>query len=330
MPLLYDASGNLQNDATGKAYEWDAANRLAAISYPGNKRTEFSYDGLSRRVQILEKASGSVTSTKQFVWVGNRIAEERDANNVITQRYFADGEQRIGGGDAGLYYYTRDHLDSVREVTSSTGALQARYDYDPYGNRTKLSGTLDVDFGFTGHYFHAPSGLNLTLYRAYSPTLGRWLSRDPIGEAGGLNLYGYVLNDPVNLIDPLGLHDLNVFPPNEDIRQYADRATLYNDRYTVAGHGAPHSMLDSNGNDLPPEKLAELIKKDPKYDPNKPVQLDACQTGREKYDGLPSYGQMLAGLLNNIVKAPTEDIIFRPDGSTYIPNGTYRIYRPRP
>lgn len=161
--------------------------------------------------------------------------------------------------------------------------------------------------------------------------LGRWLNRDPIGEEGGLNLYGYVLNDPINLIDPLGLHDLNVFPPGETppIKDYADKARLYNDRYTVAGHGAPHSMIDSNGNDLPPEKLAELIKKDPKYDPNKPVQLDACQTGREKYDGLPAYAQMLSGLLNNVVKAPTGDIMFRSDGTTYIPGGTYRTYTPR-
>src|SRR5205823_10578268 len=85
---------------------------------------------------------------------------------------------------------------------------------DPYGKRTKLSGTLDVDFGYTGHYYHAPSGLDLTLYRAYSPVLGRWLSRDPIGESGGLNLYGYVFNNPVNLDDPLGLDPPGYVPPS--------------------------------------------------------------------------------------------------------------------
>jgi len=73
---------------------------------------------------------------------------------------------------------------------------------------------MRVDFGFTGHYFHSPSGLNLTLYRAYSPTLGRWLSRDPIGEEGGLNLYGYVDNNSVNAVDPLGLHAYLFYSPN--------------------------------------------------------------------------------------------------------------------
>ena len=65
--------------------------------------------------------------------------------------------------------------------------------------------SLFPDFAFTGHYYHARSGLYLTMYRAYSPSLGRWISRDPIGETGGLNLYDYVGNDSVNSVDPLGL-----------------------------------------------------------------------------------------------------------------------------
>jgi type VI secretion system secreted protein VgrG len=58
---------------------------------------------------------------------------------------------------------------------------------------------------YTGHDFQAELGLYLTHYRAYEPALGRWLSADPIGEAGGINLYGYVSNNPVNWVDPLGL-----------------------------------------------------------------------------------------------------------------------------
>jgi RHS repeat-associated protein len=96
-------------------------------------------------------------------------------------------------------------LLSSSVVTDSGGTLAARFDYDPYGNSVVTDGKMNVDFGYTGHYFHARSGLNLTLYRAYNPALGRWISRDPIGEAGRVNLYGYVENNPVNSVDPLGL-----------------------------------------------------------------------------------------------------------------------------
>jgi RHS repeat-associated protein len=199
--LIYDLNGNLTSD-TEKTYEWDAANRLLAINYTGTSdRSEFSYDGLSRRVKITEKTGATVNSIKRLLWIGNQIAEERDANNVITRTYFAAGEQR----GTQNYYYNRDHLGSIREMTNSTGAIQARYDYDPYGKRTKLSGMLDVDFGFTGHYYHQPSGLQLARYRAYDSNAGRWTSRDPIGERGGINLYAYVKNQVIRAIDPSGL-----------------------------------------------------------------------------------------------------------------------------
>src|SRR5438128_8789164 len=90
-------------------------------------------------------------------------------------------------------------------MTDASGTVVARYDYDPYGRSTTVLGTTPTDFNFTGLYRHSKSNLDLATYRAYDPDLGRWLSRDPIGEAGGLNLYGYVQNNSVNLWDPLGL-----------------------------------------------------------------------------------------------------------------------------
>lgn len=163
---------------------------------------EFVYNGLSQRV--AEKFNGNVT--RRWILDGAEIAEQRAADGTTVQRrFYREGEQRLGGSDAGNYFYTRDHLGSIREVTDSTATVRARYDYDPYGRREKLSGNLDCDFGFTGHFTHEASGLVFTLYRAYDSETGRWLSRDPIGEAGGINVYGYVANNPINLWDPLGL-----------------------------------------------------------------------------------------------------------------------------
>jgi RHS repeat-associated protein len=148
----------------------------------------------------------TTVSDNRYVWSGNMLAEERNnpGGGNVTKRFFAEGEQ-INGTNC---YFSRDHLGSVREMTDSTGAVHAQYDYDPFGVRTKLSGDLDADFGFTGHYHHLPSGLNLSLYRAYSSTLGRWISRDPLKDAEmsqGANLYLYARNDPITTFDPFGL-----------------------------------------------------------------------------------------------------------------------------
>lgn len=200
--LSYDLEGNLTNDGA-KTYEWDAANRLTAINYTGtSNRTEFTYDGLSRRVKIVEKTGSTVNSTKKFVWDGTNIAEQRNTNNVVKHRYYTQGDVAVDTGTP--YYYIRDHLGSIREMTDSTGAVKARYDYDPWGNRTKVSGGQDADFGFTGHYYHGPSNLHLALYRAYDSTIARWISRDPIEEDDGLNVYEYGDNSPGDMIDELG------------------------------------------------------------------------------------------------------------------------------
>ena len=205
--LRYDANGNMVSRTDGgssTSYEWDAVNRLTAVNQ-GTHRSEFAYDGLSRRVRIIEKENATVSSDKRFVWDSATIAEERGGTGaVVAKRFFQQGVQVSGIN----YFYTRDHLGSVRELTDGTGSVRARYDYDPYGRKTKLSGDLDADFGFTGHYYHAASGLWLTLYRAYDADLGRWGSRDPIEEDGGINLYAYCNGEPVNWFDPDGLLDL--------------------------------------------------------------------------------------------------------------------------
>ena len=204
--LTHDTRGNVVSDGI-RTYEWDALNQLIAINQ-GTHRSEFVYNGYGQRVEILEKDNGAVTSRKRYLWCGGiRPCEERDAlTNATTARYYSHGEVRVGGPDAGNYFYTRDHLGSIRELVDSTGAVRARYDYTPYGERVKLSGDLDSQWGYTGHFTHISSELVLTLYRAYDPELGRWLSPDPIKEDGGINLYAYVQGDPINLIDPNGLH----------------------------------------------------------------------------------------------------------------------------
>jgi RHS repeat-associated protein len=199
--LTYDANGSLTNDGSMRTFEWDGANRLVAINYTGTRnRTEFSYDGLSRCAKIVEKSGNHTSSTRKFIWCGMERCEFRDANDSIAA--FAYPQGQFSGNRA--YYYTRDHLGSVREMFKSNGTAVARYDYDPWGRSTTVINNTLPDFNFTGLYRHSASNLDLAVYRAYDPNLGRWISRDPIGEGGGINLYGYAENSPAIYIDPDG------------------------------------------------------------------------------------------------------------------------------
>ncbi len=182
------------------SYEWDAEARLTAIN-SGIARSEFSYDGLGRRSRIVEKTNGVVQSEKRYAWCGAALCEERDATDAVIRRFFAQGFT-AGGSN---YFYTRDHLGSVREVVDGGGQVQSQYAYDPYGRRSALVENQPAPFAYTGHFYHPASGLFLSPNRFYSSELGRWLSRDPLGESQGANLYAYTGNNPLNRLDPLGL-----------------------------------------------------------------------------------------------------------------------------
>jgi RHS repeat-associated protein len=193
---------------TSRTNEWDAQNRLTAVNQ-GNLRTEFAYDGVSRLASIRQLQSGSQVSFRRFVWTNNRISEERDMSGAnITKRFYPHGVVLVTGTNAGSYYYTRDHLSSVRELTDGSGRVRARYSYDPSGRRIKVSGDLDADFAFAGMFWSPEVNLALTPFRAYDPDQGRWLSRDPLPNAEtrqGPNLYAYVGNEPITRTDRLGL-----------------------------------------------------------------------------------------------------------------------------
>lgn len=205
----YDANGN-PTALGGATYTWDGANRLATATV-GAAPSTFTYDGLSHIARIVDTKAGAIVADRAFTWCGDERCAAHDntqGSSPVATRYFAQGV--VDGGNA--LYYVRDLLGSVRQVVDTSGSLRAQYDYDPYGNRTKVSGDVETEIGYAGYYHHAASGLDLALYRAYDAAHGRWLNRDPIEEAGGTNLYGYVGGNPVNGVDPAGLINVTFSP----------------------------------------------------------------------------------------------------------------------
>ena len=178
------------------------------ITYPGSgNNTQFTIDCLGRTSKIEERTAGSVTSTKLHLWGGASRIEERDASGSLSngKQFFAFGQRNFSSGVGSSYCYVKDNPPgSIRELTDSSGAVSAQYVYNPYGQVAKIQGAFDADFQYAGYYAHPRSGMFFTATRAYSPNVGRFISRDVIEEKGGLNLYAYVQNNPIRYVDPQG------------------------------------------------------------------------------------------------------------------------------
>ena len=207
----YDLDGNMTGykDWT---FVWDAENRLVLAS---NATTVVSnsYDYMSRRVAKVVNGQASI-----FAYQGWAMIAESTVTSTNSYIYGLDlsgtaqGAGTIGGilaanlnGTTAFYAY--DANGNVTDLVDTNGAVVAQYQFDPYGNTISKSGTLaDVNpFRFSTKYLDAETGMYYYGYRQYSPELGRWLSRDPLDEQGGINLYGFVQNDPLDLVDDLGM-----------------------------------------------------------------------------------------------------------------------------
>jgi RHS repeat-associated protein len=205
--------------AKGQAFSaaYDAENRMVALCYT-NAGVVFSnayrYAASHFLAEMLSYTNGVLASTSRFVRHGTRDVQERSGTNQVTREY-AWG-LGLPGGAGGLlslrqsgqdYSYLYDRLGNVRGVLQGDQTSAARYAYGPFGERIAVDGSLDQPIGYSGKRHDPDAGLLYYGYRFYLPGSGRWMTRDPIGERGGMNLYAFVGNNPINKFDPMGLFD---------------------------------------------------------------------------------------------------------------------------
>jgi RHS repeat-associated protein len=192
----------------------------------------FAYDALGRRVAITDGATAT-----RYRWCGERICAARTPAGAISARYFSQGEMN---GTTSRYYAT-DHLGSVRSLMDNTGSAKGTAIYHAYGKPT-LTGEIPT-FAYAGMFYHQASGLYLTQYRAYDSSVGRWISRDPVGEPGGTNLYAYVGNNPLQYVDLFGLDEIGGHP----VLGYGHEFILLNNGGTISFEPADRQgNVDSN------------------------------------------------------------------------------------
>lgn len=236
--LAYDKAGNMKKTpvlwygtnagSSGPlTLQWDAWNRQVSSG---------SYDGLSRRITGNSFAGGEIYYNDQWKPVEDRFLNEFDPDLIYCQylwgaRHRDDlilrrRDSNVGGDLDETIWVTHDYFSPATLLleTSTTAFNEAlRMGFSPFGmmryigpadiTSISLADALeeyDWSYGFQGQFLDLNTGLYNYGYRDYSPWLGRWLSRDPIGEEGGINLYAYAGNNALNRVDYLGLRDKSV------------------------------------------------------------------------------------------------------------------------
>jgi RHS repeat-associated protein len=198
----YDSSGNLTADALN-TYTYDAEGRIIQAKQGTTVLSTSTYDGGSLRVK---KLAGSTTT--RYVFSGTKVVAEY-VNGSLNKEYIYGGSQLLAtlNSSGTPTYHHPDHL-SIRVNTNSSGTVIGQQGHYPFGESWYAQSTT-TKWQFTSYERDPESSLDYAIFRYHSSRLGRFMTPDPIAGSirnpQSLNRYSYVLNDPTNRVDPLGL-----------------------------------------------------------------------------------------------------------------------------
>jgi RHS repeat-associated protein len=202
--LTYDDFGNLiEKRRAGSVvrYSYDIDNRLVAVESQVGGRVEFTYDALGRRT-----AKNSKNGKTGFLWDGSVLLAEQSEAEYREYVFSGGGYKPLCRfNEEGFQSYHTDTLGTPQELVDEVEGIVWSARYDVYGQVRDLPiSTKQSHLRFPGQYEDVETGLFYNFHRYYDPDTGRYITKDPVGLAGGINPYGYT-NNPVDWADPLGL-----------------------------------------------------------------------------------------------------------------------------
>lgn len=207
----YDANGNLiskseEGGAVLWTYTYSVEDWLTKVEGPNGFSEEYFYDPIGRKYKTQTTQAGQ-TTTGYLIYDGGSILLDLDENRHLAREHVWG----LGGlfytrqADGSVGYYHYDGARNVVSITSDAREEIAAYEYDAWGNLLGACGDFANEFRFSTKQASLGTGLTDFGFRWYDPTTGRWTQRDPIGVAGGVNVYSYVGGNPANFGDSSGL-----------------------------------------------------------------------------------------------------------------------------
>ena len=293
--LNSDNNGSLTNDGT-RAFGYDAENQLTNVTVANKFKKDFVYDGLNRlRIKREFGWTNSAwlqTNEVHFIYDGNVIIQHRDSNNVptltLTRGLDLSGSLQGAGGIGGLlamtdgtganYFYHHDGRGNITALMDATENIVGRKLYGPYGNTLSVSG---AKAGINSYWFSSELYDEPDIYhfprRPYTSGLHQFLTVDPIGERGGTPLHGFVGNNPINNVDPLGLQPSVRSTPS-----------ILFPEFVPADQYIPANTI----------QLKNTIIVDPTFEPGNPLERQAI-SGNSVADALTGQAKLINDVKDN-------------------------------
>lgn len=193
-------------DTTTQQYVFDALGNFRTVKLRNNQTEFYQHDG---RYRLVSMFLGSTVQYRRIYAEDDRIVARVNNSGVLQESYVygARNTPEYFYKSSGQHRVITDHLGSVRlVVNTANGTVVQRMDYNEWGDVLNDTSPGFQPYGFAGGIYLPASRMVKFGARIYDASIGRWLTKDPIGFGGGdTNLYGYVMQDPVNFVDPSGL-----------------------------------------------------------------------------------------------------------------------------